>query len=414
MSEIVACPTCQAMLRLPATATTIRCPQCKTVMNVSEPTAPAEPAVSLPLPFGKPKPKPAANLKIATRPTKKTTKAVLVDEAAEEAEIESLAKAQHRKQVKADLVVLEAGDEIKGQKYERLQELVAYSRRAVVLFTWAARVQLLGLVIVFGILGTFMTFILVEVASSLQGRGSVDAKEILGATVMVAVPLCAILAGLQALLTGIGMVFVALGTKRARYLGYLGCAVCLFHVLFAILQATRALIGLARREFIVSSTDSLWVQLQPVYDLFGMVTDLPLISEQPTRLLWGHPLSYFGILAAVFEFTRMVLVGVIAQNYAEDGKAVELGYRSYKAIGRIFWVVMLAGVARLVGSIAFDWARADEAFLVVLGLACHAIITFGTYLCLSLSVLGQMNALNDTIEVMDPIRFAAETDNLEI
>ena len=233
----------------------------------------------------------------------------------------------------------------------------------------------------------------------------------------MALPLCGVLAAIQAILTGVGMVSVALGTKRARYLGYLGVGVCVLHVLFAILQMTRALVGLATREFAVSTSDPLWVQLQPVFDLFGTITDLPLLSEQPTRLMFrsrGYPVSWFGILAAVFEFTRLILVGVIAQNYAEDGKAVELGYRSYKAVGRIFYITLLAGVARLVAAFAFDWAPPNEALLVLLGLGSHALITFASYLGLTLSVLGQMNALNDTTEVMDPIRFAAETDNLEI
>ena len=410
MSDIVACPTCQSMLRLPAKASTIRCPQCKTVLNVGPPIPPT-PAAPLPLPFAKPQPKPKPGQSLA-KP--KVLRAVLVDEAAEKEQVEASAKAEHRRNVTAAVEEMEERDELKLEKFERLQDLVVHSRRAVVMFTWAARAQLVGLIIVTVVLLAFMASVLFEVVSAMQGRGSIGVGAILGATVFAALPLCAILAVLQATLTGYGMVSVALGTKRARYLGFIGCAVCLLHVLFVILQATRAMIGLATREFTVNSTDPLWVQIQPVFDLFGMVTDLPLLSEQPTRLFWGHPVSYFGIFAAVFEFTRLILVGIIAQNYAEDGKATELGYRSYKAIGRIFYVTMLAGVARLVAAVAFDWARADESFIVVLGLACHALITFGTYLCLTLSILGQANALNDTVEVMEAARFAAEVENLEI
>ena len=413
MSDVITCPTCQSMLRVPATAATIRCPQCKSVLNVSAPAEapPAPVAAPLPLPFAKSKPKPAAKNQLAKKITKK---AVLVDEIAEAEEIESLAKAEYRQKVKEAVAEMEEKDEIKLEKFERLQELMVHSRRAVVMFTWGARAQLVGLAIVLAVLLAFMTSVLFEVVSSLQGRGSIGVGAILGATVFAALPLCGILAVLQSALTGYGMVSVSIGTKRARYLGYIGCAVCLLHVFFVIMQATRAMIGLTTREFTVNSSDPLWVQIQPVFDLFGMITDLPLLSEQPTRLFWGHPVSYFGILAAVFEFTRLVLVGVIAQNYAEDGKATELGYRSYKAIGRIFYVTMLAGAARLIAAVAFDWARADEAFIVVLGLAAHAIITFSTYLCLALSVLGQANALNDTVEVMDAARFAAETESLEV
>jgi len=410
MSDIVACPTCQSMLRLPAKASTIRCPQCKTVLNVGPPIPPT-PAAPLPLPFVKPQPKPKSGQSLV-KP--KVQRAVLVDEAAEKEKMEASAKAEHRRKVTAAVEEMEERDEIKLDKFERLQDLVVHSRRAVVMFTWAARAQLVGLIIVTVVLLAFMASVLFEVVSAMQGRGSIGVGAILGATVFAALPLCAILAVLQAALTAVGMVSVALGTKRARYLGFIGCAVCLLHVLFVILQATRAMIGLATREFTVNSTDPLWVQIQPVFDLFGMVTDLPLLSEQPTRLFWGHPVSYFGIFAAVFEFTRLILIGIIAQNYAEDGKATELGYRSYKAIGRIFYVTMLAGVARLVAAVAFDWARADESFIVVLGLACHALITFGTYLCLSLSILGQANALNDTVEVMEAARFAAEVENLEV
>ena len=411
MPDVITCPTCQSKLRLPADATAIRCPQCKTVLNVAAPAAPA-PAAPLPLPFAKPKP--IASRPAVQRAVAKVKKAVLVDEAAEEAEQDAEAKAEHRKKVKAAVEEMDERADIKIEKFERLQDLVVHSRRAMVMFTWAARAQTLGIAIVLAVMVAFMSCVLIEVAASFQGHGSVAAGAILGATIFAALPLCGLLAALQAILTGIGMVSVAMGTKRARYLGYLGCVVCGLHILFAILQATRAMIGLATREFGVTTTDPLWVQLQPVFDLFGMVTDLPLLSEQPTRLLWRHPVSYFGILAAVSEFTRLVLVGVIAQNYAEDGKAVELGYRSYKAIGRIFWITMLAGLARLVGAVAFDWARADEAFIVLLGLACHAAITFASYLGLALSVLGQANALYDTIDVVDAVRFAAETENLEV
>ena len=408
MSDVITCPTCQSMLRVPAAASTIRCPQCKTVLSVSAP-APPPAAIPLPLPFAKLKP--SAKNQLAKKVTKK---AVLVDEAVEKEEMEARAKSEHRQKVTAAVAEMEERDEIKLEKFERLQDLMVHSRRAVIMFTWAARCQMVALAIVLCVLLAFMTSVLFEVASSLQGRGSIGVGTILGATVFAALPLGAILAVLSAGLTGYGMVSVAIGTKRARYLGYIGCAVCLLHVFFVIMQATRAMIGLATREFEVNSSDPLWVQIQPVFDLFGMVTDLPLLSEQPTRMFWRHPVSYFGIFAAVFEFTRLVLVGVIAQNYAEDGKATELGYRSYKAIGRIFYITMLAGAARLVAAIAFDWARADEAFILVLGLGAHAIITFATYLCLSLSVLGQANALNDTVEVMEPARFASETENLEV
>ncbi len=410
MSDVITCPTCQTMLRVPASATTVRCPQCKSVLGVSAP-APPPPAIPLPLPFAKPRSKPAAKNQLAKKVTKK---AVLVDEAAEKVEAEDLAKAEHRQKVTAAVEEMEERDEIKLEKFERLQDLMVHSRRAVIMFTWAARCQMVALAIVLTVLLAFMTSVLFEVVSSLQGRGSIGVGAILGATVFAALPLGVILSVLASGLTGYGMVSVSIGTKRARYLGYIGCAVCLLHVFFVIMQAARAMIGLATREFEVNASDPLWVQIQPVFDLFGMVTDLPLLSEQPTRLFWRHPVSYFGIFAAVFEFTRLVLVGVIAQNYAEDGKATELGYRSYKAIGRIFYVTLLAGAARLVAAIAFDWARADEAFILVLGLGAHAVITFATYLCLSLSVLGQANALSDTVEVMEAARFASETDNLEV
>lgn len=408
MTDVITCPTCQAQLRLPATATTIRCPQCKSVLNVAPAVSPP-PVAAIPLPFAKPKPKPKTQLA-------KTMKrqAVLVDETAEAEEIEATRKAEHRIKLKEAVAEMEEREEGKLEKFERLQELMVHSRRAVVMFTWAVRCHLVGVAIVLTVLLAFMVSVLFEVVSSLQGRGSVGVGAVLGATVFAALPLCGILAVIQTALTGVGMVSTSIGTKRARYLGYIGCATCLLHVFFVILQMVRAMIGLASREFTVNATDPLWVQIQPVFDIFGLVTDLPLLSEQPTRLFWRHPISPFGIGAAVFEFTQIILIGVIAQNYAEDGKAIELGYKSYKAIGRIFWVTLLAGATRLIGAVCFDWARADEAFIVVLGLAVHAIITFSTYLCLGLSLLGQANALSDTVEVMEAARFAAEVENLEV
>jgi hypothetical protein len=313
---------------------------------------------------------------------------------------------------------LDEREEIKLEKYQRLQELIVHSRRAIIMFTWAARAQLVGVILVLVVMLSFMMLVLLAVAQAMQGRdASVEAGAILAATVFMALPICGLLAAIQAVLTGVGMVSVTRGTKRARYLGYIGCGVCLLHLLFGILQATRALIGIAAREFTVSSTDPLWVQIQPVFDLFGMVTDLPLLSEQPTRLIFrgrGYPVSWFGIMAAVFEFTRLVLVGVIAQNYAEDGKAVELGYRSYKFIGRIFYTTMLAGVARLICAVAFDWAPPNEFFLVLLGLGSHAIITFAFYLILGLCIFGQSNALDETTEVVDAIRFSSDAHSLEV
>ena len=415
MSEVVTCPTCQALLRLPANATTIRCPQCKTVLNVGPPAAAPPAAVALPLPFAKPKAKSAAANPIA-KPVKK--KAVVVDEVAEAAEEEARKTAERRKFVSGEVEKMDEKEEIRLEKFERLKKMIVHSHRAIVMFKWAARAQLFGLILVIVVMLAFMMFVLLAVASALRGvDASTEVGGILGATVFMALPLCGVLAFIQAVLTGVGMVSVAMGTKRARYLGYIGCAVCILHVLFVILQATRSLIGIATREFTISTTDPLWVQLGPVFDLFGMVTDLPLLSEQPTRLIFrsrGYSVSWFGILAAVFEFTRLVLIGIIAQNYAEDGKAVELGYRSYKAIGRIFYVTLLAGGARLVCAFAFDWAPPNEAFIVLLGLGSHALITFGSYLVLTLSVLGQGNALSDTEDVVDAVRFASESETLEM
>lgn len=412
MSDLTACPTCQATLRIPPGAAAIRCPNCKTVLNIpASPTAPAPP----PLPFGRsagassgklPAVKlPAAKLPTAKLPaakpaeppvptasaasaapaapptTRKAQTAVRIVSAPEDADPE------RRKRMQKELRKLEREEERKEEEYEELSELCKHGRTAATLLAWGMRTYAFSLLLL--VAGIFAA------PFADPGAGMIVTVLVLGA------------AGVANLLIAAGMGFAIAGPHEGRHIGVMGLVAVLGRAGVTIAQCFS---GFARPTKVVDPYS--WVDRLKLLDILGPASDLALLAEHPARFLKQYPVSVFGIAGAAAEFTVFVLVCLLAQNYAAAGKAKELGHASMETVGRIFWVVLLSAMFRVSFAFMFDSSQPEELW-AKLGQGAHAALTLFSLLLIGLFASKQSQHLADTAEVVDPRRYVLDGEVFE-
>jgi LSD1 subclass zinc finger protein len=397
VADPIPCPTCQALLRIPAGAAAVRCPNCKTVLPnpaasvaappplpfgraPAAPPAPAMPSGKLPaakpapLPQAKPAPLPRAK---AGPPPVPVVAAVETDEA-------------KKQKMRKELKKLEREEERAEERYEELTEQCRNGRTAATILSWAVRGYALGVLLVvvgvgaaaFGPAGTGALYCFVALAAG-------------GVTVL-------------AMLAGFG--FALAGPVAGRHLGVIGLVVVLLHAGLVGIQFVRGFADLARAT--PDGDKYSWVEMGRFLDLFGPVTDLTLLSEQPARVLKQYPLSVFGILGAALEFTRLVILCLLAQNYAAAGREREVGHASMETVSRVFWAVLLAAMFRVSFAFLFDHAAPEDLWAKV-GLGAHGALTLFTLLAIGLFLFKQSQILEDTAEACDPRRYSLDAERYE-
>lgn len=410
MSDLTACPTCQATLRIPPGAAAIRCPNCKTVLNIpASPTAPAPPplpfgraggaagassgklpAVKLPaaklptakLPAAKPAepPVPTASAAPAAPPTtRKAQTAVRIVSAPEDADPE------RRRLMQKELKKLEREEERKEEEYEELKEACRYGRKAITFAQWAIRVYAFGaLLIVAGALGSNLG------VEGFAGVAAWTAMKCGGWTVLFSL---------------IAFVYALLGPREGRHLGVMGIGVVVLHAGVAIALFVGGYVAFVRSP----PPEDKWVWTDSLNSLkvFGMVTNLPLLAEHPARGLKSYPISVLGLVGAALEFTRLVLICLLAQNYASAGRARELAHASMESVSRIFWVVLLSAMFRVSFAFMFDSSPPGELWAGI-GHGVHAGLTVVTLLGIGYFLFKESQILEDTAEVVDARRLSLE------
>lgn len=399
MSEPVPCPSCHSLLRLPPGATAVRCPNCKTVLEVEPADAPAAPPpapAAPPLPFGRPRPAtpvapPRAAPPIPAAPPKRARLAPdqsPYDKPADDGEPDEDEKLR---QMRRDLAKLEE-QEIEQQEWlEELAGHCKHGRTAMHLLTWGVRAYALAVLLQ-----------LVTVAA---------AGFQIGEVVILALPACLAFAGIGSLLFVVGFGFAIAGPLQCRHIGVMGLVISILHALGAVLQPGNLAIMAGVQG--IDNHKGLWSDFLIVQDMLGLATDLPLLADHPARFLQSYNWSIPGMIVAALEFTRLVLLAMLAQHYATSGKDPETGHRAFTTVNRVFWVVLLACSFRMAAAAIFDQMHPDD-MLYVVGAAIHGAITFSCYFSLMIALLLFSRTMSDSIDLVDHRRFADKRERLEL
>ncbi len=300
---------------------------------------------------------------------------------------------ERKKRIKKELKKLARKEERAEEKYEILTEECEKGALAATILSWGMRAYAFGLLLVVAGAG----------AATFSPPGSSAAFLILGI-------IAGGIAGLV-IMGGFGVAIV--GPEAGRHLAIMGLIVCFLHGGITVVQFAKGYSTVRKMVEEENRDRYSWVDLGRVLDLYGPVTDLTLLAEQPARVLKEYPLSWFGIGGASMEFTRLVLICLLAQNYAAAGRARELGHSSMEAVSRIFWVILLSAMFRVSFAFMFDHASPEELWAKI-GLGAHGALTLFSMLGIGYFVFQESQILLDTAEVVDPRRYSLEAETYEV
>jgi LSD1 subclass zinc finger protein len=361
--ESISCPKCDIVLRVPEGAAAVRCPQCQSTLRVEPPkAAPARPVVRKAVPVKPAKPK-----------------IRVVDEAAEAAEAEAKARAEKKKHLREAMDRLQEEKEEEREQRIAMKEYCRLGRKSLGLLYWGVRLYAL-------------MFLLSVVLTG----------------VMILAPYLALYIGPLALVgclasmacIGAGFGYAIAGPPAARHYGYIGLGVTILQALAVVGQFLMGSLSLMVRLMregaeAVGVTGFVDVGVIPAYGVVGLSTNFYAVTDTPALLAAGIGAPWIGLLAGVLEFTRMIVLGLLVQHFAELGKATETGFRAFRVISVYFWIMLLAMMFRLALILFLIGAqpRKDDFIWWVIFVGYFAINA-----SVFLTVLLQLVKLGDTIE----------------
>jgi hypothetical protein len=384
------------MLRVPEGADTIRCPQCKTVLALQTATTPApvpppspppsaKPAI--PLPFARPPvspPPPVAKPPEPPPPRGKTVRGKVVEEFEEVADDSDDGREKPRRPKRTDDEKLEA-------LLERVGEQARPARIGISLMAYGAVSACAAP------LGVALFFISTLFLQS-------------GDNPFVWLPVLGV--GLHWLLTTAGFGFCCAGPKEMRHMAVGGLVVMLLHAvgMLGLLQLTAQAISLASAGFGGINLESGLLSALLLANLFNNlsgVANLPLIVLFGQHVFGPHVFVVL-LVAGGFEFAKLSLVGILANHYAMEGKAPELGHQSIRFVYRLFWVVIVGFVGQL---IIIGVSRLGFGF-VFLSLPAMMLLNAYFFWC-AFAWVAEFQVLLQVVEVITPERFIDKRANLD-
>lgn len=392
MSLMVTCPTCQVMLRVPLGAETIRCPQCKVVLALQTETVPPPPPEpvkpAIPLPFARPpvapRPEPARQ---AEPPRGKTIRGKFVDEH-EDIDAEELSTVTRRRE-RRELT----DDEKLERRMERVAEEIQPARVGM---------KLLGLAsIAAGIAPLGVALYFVSTLFMPSGDNFFILLPIIGA-------------GCHWLLAVAGFGFCCFGPKDMRFMAISGVVVMILHALaiLGLVQLTLGSIKLANAGFAGINEEPGLISaalLANIFNNMSGVANIPMFVHFGLQNSIGGLAFVVLLIAGAFEFSKLTLVGILANHYAIEGKAPELAHRSIRFVYRLFWVVIVGFIGELiiVGSSHLGFG------FVFLSLPSMMLMN-AYFLWCAFSWIAQYQVLNEVLEVMTPERITDKRANLDM
>jgi LSD1 subclass zinc finger protein len=388
MSLMVTCPTCQATLRVPVGAETIRCPQCKTILTVQTPEAeapaPAKPAI--PLPFARPAPAAPAEPEYdepdpAPLPRGKRIRAKVVEEQDDEPDDRPRKKKPY----------ISETEQKEQAKRERFEQEAGPTKLGLLFLGYGSLAAIIAPI------GITLYFL-----STLYFTGDKNA--------LAYVPFVGL--GLHWLLCFIGFLCCFFGPRDVRHLALYGALAILIHIgaTFALVWYTnihvnRAVCGfgeLNREEGIISS---LFFANQTSNLVSIMNLPLVIFLHSGSMNAGTFALLFF---AAGLEFTKLSLIGILANHYAAEGKDPELGHLSLRFVYRIIWVVIvgLACQGLIIGGSKLGFGSSF--------LSLPALMVINAYhLWCSFAWVAEFQVIEQVREVIRPERFLSTQARLE-
>jgi LSD1 subclass zinc finger protein len=402
-SDTMACPGCQATLRVPPTAAAIRCPACKTVITIQQKPAPPS---SIPLTFDAPTTPVAAAPTVApvaiarsvpmakAAPVGNRVRAVEVqdDDPDDEKPVED--KPRKKKQSLLDYDDSELSDKELREK-RRLEELYEQSKPAntgTKLLSYACLVECLALL--FGFL--YMAVATFRVP-------------------LVPIAWVAILLHIIALIMEITSMGLCIkGPKMQRSMAVWGVIVSTLALLSLCIAFFYSLAGHAvafagdSDVYGKNAGASIWV-LAPLAPTLEFMNIIYWISD---GTLTVAVVPWFMIFPGLLELARHSYSAVLMRSYCEEGKAPELGFKVSRFMFRLYLAYLAFFIFRVIACaliVLNACQKEDQALLIFLGLSYA-----GTLAVLSVIFLAQFYALKDTADVVDYKRFAMKIKRLEV
>lgn len=380
----VTCPTCQAVLRLPAGADMVRCPRCKTVLTVAgpepEPAPPPPPPVrpAVPLPFGRPlatatPAAPAEPVPVEPEPeAKKTAKLVQDDDPAEAAAREAKREAQRR---------ATAEREKEERRLARLATQCGPAQQGITVLGWAAGIYAvaLGLSFLYAVCYVLNLYLLMTPL----------------------LYLAALLGAVNWVLSVGGLGLCVYGPKPVRPMAASALIFALAHAALFVLQV---ITNLARFGTSASADEQETLKVLTSFDVLGAVSNLNVLTDFPGNIIAGIKPAWVGTAGGILELTRLVMIGILCQHYAHEGKERELGYSSLQFIVRIFVLIVLVTVLKMILKGFLTTPALDPGMQKFLA-AAVSMSSAGLFLTMALIVYVQCRVLLETAEVIDPRRF---------
>lgn len=391
MSVMIACPSCQAMLRLPPGADMVRCPRCKTVLAVEASTteAPA-PKPAIPLPFGQstvPAPtqtRPVASPATAPPVLKASVRGKLVREEDED---------DDRRRRKPSIEEEEEAAE--QRKLERLEQLCRPARTGMTLMAFGAVTICVGSIF----------FFIFSVTTLVTSRG-----------IPALLLICGAFTGIHTLLTMIGFGFCIGGPKNMRSMAIAGLVIILLHgaLYFPLAMPLASRVSLDELGLAGEGGRNAVGQAMLLSSIFN---NLVTVTDLPIYLLSGAVIPLYllilPLLGGALEFAKLSLVGIIANQYAVDGKDRELAHDSLRFVYRIFWLV-IAMVVFKIGLWFLVKITGGEPLLMMWFAIPLSMLTNGYFLWWTFAWYAQYRTLMDITEILVPARLADSRQHLDV
>jgi LSD1 subclass zinc finger protein len=411
VSDLVACPTCQSTLRLPPTAATVRCPKCKTLLEVSGPeTSPPPPAKPLPFAPAGPKPtvaKPRAKPAAPTADGKKAHRPELVDEeleAEQKKAREAKEEAERKRLVKKELDEMDREKEDEEDRYEEIKERCRWGRNALQTQRWSLLAYIfsmvLGYMVLLGIIGLAWLF---------NDKGIFSA-------LFPLLPAVSLLVAFGSLIgTGVGFALALRGPKEAMHIAIMG--------LVAVAAQLICLGGSISGAFTdaddfmnakYADPGPAYADMKVAYSMLGTATNLQTTMDSPVRLIMtrvngvDYGVPWLNVVCGLFEFTRLLLVCQLVQRYAEMGKADRISGENAKTVNRIFFTLLVFALFRAATCIGFDWFTAEAGWYI--GQLIHLVNFEVCFLIIAVRLLTQFRVIDDTSDMLIADRVASKFD----
>lgn len=398
MSDLVTCPTCQSTLRLPPTAATVRCPKCKTLLEVVDEGTPAAP----PLPFGGPaptRPKPTAPARPATA-TRAKKRPQVVDEAVEAelaAEQEARKLAERRREVRRQLEIMDAEEDDEADRYEEIEEECRWGKTALQWLQYGTAGYALGALCVFFAMVGFVVFTAMGTPFG---------------TVMGPLALLGLaLGGLSMLVLMVAFGLGLKGLTMPRHIAVFGLLATAAQIVLVAATLGTAVHRAMNMDDDPATSEG-FKTMDLAYYVLGMSTNLFLLADAPTRLSFGYAVSYLGIAAGICEFARLIFICQLTQTYGEMAKNDRIAAESGKVVSKVFWVLLLTCLFRFAISISFDNLPPSSGGWIV-GQALHGLVFIIAFGFFGFRLLMLVNSIRDTAEIVTAERVASKHDRLD-